>query len=138
MQPVDDVIEVVKLRCTAAGLLRAGENLDCRAHGAERYQADEDEHVEYEDYQDQGWEPKESVVREKEEVRRAIAPFQFCRFGDRIGLHEVQASAEHPEKVFAVTTTISCLTPFDETERESVQFQCAACHDALAAPARGN
>jgi hypothetical protein len=43
---------------------------------------------------------------------------------------------EHPEKVAAISTTISCLVPLDETWHTSMKFQCAACRDALEAPAR--
>ena len=138
MQPSEDVIEDVRRCCIAAGLLREGENLDRSAHGAEMplNQGGEDEYGEYDDYPDQGWEPKESVRIGPEEVRQAVAPFQCCRFGNRVGLHDVQASTERPAKVFAMTTTIICLTPFDETQHTSVKFQCVVCHDEFAAPVK--
>ena len=134
----EDVVGEVTLRCIAAGLLRAGEQLDCRAHGAERHQNVEDEiyNVEYDDCHDYGWEPKESIQKIKEEVRSAVAPFQCCGFGDRMGLHDVQASLERPAKVFAMTTKFTSLTPFDETWHTSIKFQCVACRDAMEAPAK--
>jgi len=132
MQP----FEQVRLRCNAAGLLRAGEELDCSAHGVERHQNVEDESGEYDDCCDHGWEPKESAQKLKEEIREAIAPFQCCGFGSRMGLHDVQASAEHPAKVFATTTKVTCLTPFDETHEISVKFQCVAAREAIEAPGK--
>ena len=40
MQPFEHVMTDLRLRCIAAGLLRADEHLqlDCRAHGVERHQ----------------------------------------------------------------------------------------------------
>ena len=38
MQPFEHVMTDLRLRCIAAGLLRADEQLDCRAHGVERHQ----------------------------------------------------------------------------------------------------
>jgi hypothetical protein len=78
MQTPENVFEGLKLRCIAAGLLRAGQHVDCKEHGAELHRADENEQAEDDDYQEQGLEPKESVESTKEKVRLATAPFQCC------------------------------------------------------------
>jgi hypothetical protein len=136
MQPFEHVMADVTLRCITAGLLRAGEKLDRSAHGVERQQHVEDESGEYDDCcDDYGW--KESVQKLKEEIREAIAPFQCCGLsGTRMRLHDVQASAERPAKVFAATTKVTYLTLLGETHEISVKFQCAACRKAVEAPGK--
>lgn len=129
----------LRLRCIAAGLLRADEQLDCKAHGVERHQNVEDEiheSGEYDECGDYSWEPKESVQKLKEEIRAAISPFKCCGFGERMGLHDVQASAERPEKNFATREKVTCLTPSSETSHISVKFQCVACRNAVEAPGK--
>jgi len=135
MQLFEDVLKAVKQRCVAAGLLRAGEQLDSTVHGAERREGGEDENGE--DFYFNGWEPKESVKKKQEEERIAIAPYQCYGSGDyRMSRHDVQASTDRPAKVFATTTTFSSLTPFNKTRYTTIRFQCVECNDAAAARAQ--
>jgi len=71
MQPYEDGMEDVKLRCNASGLLRAGEELDSRVDGAERHQDGRYESSECDDYYDSSYfgvsfdEKKEATKKRK-------------------------------------------------------------------------
>ena len=135
MQHSEDVLKAVEQCCVAAGLLRAGEQLDSTVHGAERCERGEDENGE--DFYCNGWEPKESVENTRTQERMAIAPYQCYGSGDyRRSRHDVQASTQRPAKVFATTITFSSLTPFDEERYTTIRFQCVECNDAAEARAQ--